>query len=369
MRIPYEDYALVFSGGGALGAWEVGCLRYLLEFHDQKAPNIVSGASAGALNAAGYHVGLTPDQLAEFWEGITKEDIFVDDLDIKAVAVEVARSHAGAVMRRWLSGEESDILKSVVDVLSRSQAVFDTTPMKATLARILEGEGVPDAFAHPENTLVVATTKLADGKPELMYRLRGGVYQLPKAAKRGRYSEAWTKVQSLDMLQQALMGTAALPMLFRDMEGRFDGGVLLNQPIAPAVGLGARVIYVFIPSPVVLGPTQSLPELVQTLTTTLLATSLEAQVRQIAVANRMYLQALDNPEISGEQREIFEQRIVRLCVIRPENALPAGLLGFGDHVQDMIATGYEDAKRRLKHFNYAEHFWWDACVDEDGILL
>ncbi len=154
------------------------------------------------------------------------------------------------------------------------------------------------------------------------------------------WHRAWTKVQSLDMLQQALMGTAALPMLFRDMEGRFDGGVLLNQLIAPAAGLGARVIYVFIPSPVVFGPTQSLPELVKTLTTTLLAISLEAQVRQIA-----------------------------MCVIRPEQALPAGLLGFGDHVTEMIATGYGDAKRWLRHFNYAEHFWWDACVDEDGMLL
>lgn len=183
------------------------------------------------------------------------------------------------------------------------------------------------------------------------------------------WHRAWTKVQSLDMLQQALMGTAALPMLFRDMEGRFDGGVLLNQLIAPAAGLGARVIYVFIPSPVVFGPTQSLPELVKTLTTTLLAISLEAQVRQIAIANRMCLQALKNPEISEEQREIFDQRIVRLCVIRPEQALPAGLLGFGDHVTEMIATGYGDAKRWLRHFNYAEHFWWDACVDEDGMLL
>ena len=56
-------YGVVFSGGGALGAWEVGCLHSLLRRHETKYPLVVAGASAGALNAAGLALGMTVGEL------------------------------------------------------------------------------------------------------------------------------------------------------------------------------------------------------------------------------------------------------------------------------------------------------------------
>ena len=45
-----KKFGLVLQGGGALGAYEVGAIKYLYESGMECA--IVSGASSGAMNAA-----------------------------------------------------------------------------------------------------------------------------------------------------------------------------------------------------------------------------------------------------------------------------------------------------------------------------
>jgi len=78
--------ALVLSGGGARGAYEVGVLRYVLgklipRLGDSARPRIFSGTSVGAINAcavAAHHD--LPDfavgQLAERWRQLSLEHIF-----------------------------------------------------------------------------------------------------------------------------------------------------------------------------------------------------------------------------------------------------------------------------------------------------
>lgn len=370
MSKPYDDYAVVCSGGGALGSWEVGCLEALLEFHDGQGPSIITGASAGALNAAGWHCGLSTNELATFWSQIQKDDIFEDALDYRRIATSIAGSQAANVLRGLIAREEKKpILDTITEEFSTIRSIFNTSPMEATLERILGPEERADAFAHPRNSLVISTTKLADGAPELLFHLRGGQKRIPKDAKRGRYVDSWTPIKSIQMLRQSLMGTAALPLLFSDMEGRFDGGVLLNQPIAPAIGLGARVVYVFIPSPITFGSTRNLAEIAGTLASTLLATSLQAQIRQIGLSNRIYSQTLSSPKLTDADRQKLEQRIIRLCVIRPPVELPAGLLSFGEDVEEMIERGRRDTRRRIKHFDFKNLEWWDAFMDDDGVML
>ena len=63
-----QKFGLVLQGGGALGAYEVGAVEYLYEHGMECA--IVSGASAGAMNAATL-AGATrypPQVLRELWE-------------------------------------------------------------------------------------------------------------------------------------------------------------------------------------------------------------------------------------------------------------------------------------------------------------
>ncbi|HMO46009.1 MAG TPA: patatin-like phospholipase family protein [Rubrivivax sp.] len=72
-----ERTAFVFTGGGSLGAIQVGMLQELLEAGLQ--PDFVVGASVGAINAA-YFAG-APDldgvaRLAELWVGLRRRDVF-----------------------------------------------------------------------------------------------------------------------------------------------------------------------------------------------------------------------------------------------------------------------------------------------------
>ena len=44
--------ALVLSGGGARAAYQVGCLRHIAKAIPEYRPKILTGVSAGAINAA-----------------------------------------------------------------------------------------------------------------------------------------------------------------------------------------------------------------------------------------------------------------------------------------------------------------------------
>src|SRR5689334_13235647 len=70
------SYGIVFSGGGALGAWEVGCYDAIKGRHGGSAPAVVTGASAGALNAVGACAGMPPPQLQRLWTNINSQDVY-----------------------------------------------------------------------------------------------------------------------------------------------------------------------------------------------------------------------------------------------------------------------------------------------------
>jgi NTE family protein len=87
---------LVMTGGGARGAYQAGVLRRIAEipaFREGRSPfPIVTGASAGALNAAAVAVG-TEDfaaltrKLYEVWATVQAQDVFrVDALTMARIA-------------------------------------------------------------------------------------------------------------------------------------------------------------------------------------------------------------------------------------------------------------------------------------------
>lgn len=69
--------AFVLSGGGSLGAMQVGALRLLLEQHIE--PDIVVGCSVGALNASFLGIDLSLDELQRaerVWQTVTTEIVY-----------------------------------------------------------------------------------------------------------------------------------------------------------------------------------------------------------------------------------------------------------------------------------------------------
>ena len=81
-RLPVEQRpreAIVFSGGGSLGAAQVGALRAIFEAGIR--PDLVVGCSVGALNAAFLAVDPTPARVVDLqrvWLGLHYRDVFPD---------------------------------------------------------------------------------------------------------------------------------------------------------------------------------------------------------------------------------------------------------------------------------------------------
>lgn len=181
--------AFVLSGGGNLGALQVGMLRALCE-HDI-VPDVVLGCSVGAMNGAAFALDPTLEgvrRLEEYWTAALEE-----------------------VM-------PSSRLPSLVQMVRKGESLHSNDGLRRGL-----------------EVLLGATRRFED-------------LQLPfecVAAEVETAAEHWF---SEGYLVPAVLASAALPAVFPvvTIEGRHfvDGGVVDNVPITRAVELGCREIYV-----------------------------------------------------------------------------------------------------------------------------
>ncbi len=325
-------YGIVFSGGGALGAWEVGCYKAILEYKKGQLPSVVTGASAGAINAAGVCVGMDPDTLQAKWAGLAPENIYTMAFGRFALLKLAARALFS-----------SDRPAIIGNFLSSYRSAFDTAVLRATLTSVLEG--YDDAFIDSRIKLAISLTHLANKSRQIFYHLPPGT-ALPFGA--AAHATVWQKIEGMTMLVQALMGSTALPLLFPPFEQYFDGGVLLNQPISPALLLDVEEIYVVIPSAETIGETGSLLSIGATLLETWLSASLVAQIDMVRLRN--------------EIRKYTGTPPLRVCLIRASADLTAtykvSLLDFGKGVDALVADGYARATTRLKNFDLGNPISW-----------
>lgn len=148
--------AFVLSGGGSLGAVQVGMLQALAD-HDV-APDLLVGASAGALNAA-FVAGRgfdhdTLDALADIWRGLRRQDVFPFAPRRQLLALAGARPSLCAPdgLRRLIATnlgyerlEDAEIPVHVVatDVLSGTEVVLSGGD---AIAAILASTAIPAVF-------------------------------------------------------------------------------------------------------------------------------------------------------------------------------------------------------------------------------
>lgn len=338
-------YAVVFSGGGALGSWEVGCYRELLVRHNCALPSCVTGASAGALNAAAICAGMSIDQISQLWMDLRNSDVYAPSVTVKAVG--------WALTRCAVAGS----LKPLVEYASAKGSVLDTKPLEKTLTRIFNG--YEPAFLNSPIWFAISLTNLTTKAKEMFYKTPPGAALPPNFRQTTLPKEQppeWKPVTGYVILRQALMGTTALPLLFPSFQSYFDGGVLLNQPISPAIQIMDAIldpdstitapldIFVFIPDPESLGETKGLPSIATTVLTTWLSASLLSQITTVKWRNEIRRQSGQGP--------------IRLCVVRPSADFTAGLLDFGKDVPGLIAQGAKDCAARLSRFDPQNDKTW-----------
>lgn len=185
-----ERVAFVFSGGGPLAALQVGAARALLERGIK--PDLVVGTSAGALNATftAFHPTVEGShELERVWLGLTDQEMFP----------------GGRFKASWAR------------MVVRGNRVFENSGLRKLVSTNLPGARIEDA----QIPLAIVATELETGNEKL-----------------------FTNGPLLD----PLLASAALPGVFPpitiDGVVYIDGGVANNVPIAPAVALGAKTLYV-----------------------------------------------------------------------------------------------------------------------------
>jgi NTE family protein len=161
--------ALVLSGGGSLGALQVGMLRAL--FEHGLTPDLLVGTSVGAVNAAFIAsrppTAATADQLAEVWCRLRREDVFPFSARALIVGLAGRRDHLvpDSALRRLVEqhvefadiGDASIPLHVVAfDVNEQAEVLLSEGP---AVDAIVGAASIPGVFP----TVRVGTRLLVDG--------------------------------------------------------------------------------------------------------------------------------------------------------------------------------------------------------------
>ena len=226
------DLGLVMGGGGARAAYQVGFLRYLARhFPDLKVP-IVTGASAGGINAAllaSHHgsFGQAVGELVSLWERLTVKEVFrVDAPSLTWIGL------------RWIF----QLLSGGVGGAVRVQGLVDTTPLRTYLSEVL----------HSVNgELTGVQYNLAVGRLKAI-ALSTSSYSTGQSLTwiQGRDLHDWTRPQRRSqqtvLTIDHVMASSSLPLFFPAIqigdEYFGDGGLRLSAPLSPALHLGAQKV-------------------------------------------------------------------------------------------------------------------------------
>ncbi|HEX5726563.1 MAG TPA: patatin-like phospholipase family protein [Longimicrobiaceae bacterium] len=227
----YGELALVLTGGGARGAYQVGLLRGIAKRVPELRIPIIAGVSAGAINAvhlANHHgtFAQAAEELAGMWNELTPDRIF--RVDTRSLVRNMGRwglQLAGAGARE-----------------TRVRGLVDTTPLWELLTEAL----------HPvDGELTGVEANLRDGTLKAL-ALGTTSYTTGQSVVwvQGREIETWERPQRRSVPTRIrvehVMASAALPLFFPAVRiGTHwygDGGIRLTAPLSPALHLGAHKI-------------------------------------------------------------------------------------------------------------------------------
>ena len=231
-----DDLAIVLDGGGARAAYQVGLLRGLARRHPDLRLPMITGVSAGAINASflAAHPGpLTSavDDLSRLWADLTVEQVF--RVDVRSLL-----SHAW----RWGLG----LVSGGRLVRPPLLGLVDTTPLRHTLE---------SAFGSPRGQEIPGIARNLDAGRLTALAIITSSYTAGRTVAwvQGCDIADWERPYRLSrqcrLTVDHVMASTALPLLFPavHLEDAWygDGGIRLITPLSPAVHLGASRILAF----------------------------------------------------------------------------------------------------------------------------
>jgi NTE family protein len=221
--------ALVLSGGGARGAYQVGVLQGLLEIGclhpEASSAAILVGSSAGAINAGmlaakadRFADGV--EALAHMWSRMRADQVFRTDV-----------VSLGTIGLRWVR----DLTFGGAIGHVAAKALLDTSPLRRLLATHFSPAAIRANIARGiVRAATMSATDLYTG---------GGVQFVQGAPDLPSWSRAHWSVERAELRVHHLMASSAIPVFFPSVEigsRHFADGCIRNTtPLAPAIRLGA----------------------------------------------------------------------------------------------------------------------------------
>lgn len=228
-----SELGLAMTGGGARAAYQVGVLRYISKKYPDFRPPIITGVSAGAVNAAhlAAYQGPFPEaveQLAELWLELTTDKVF--------------RTDSGFFFSNFFRWSLSFILGgSHMGPTKRS--LLDSDPLRHFLEKKLASKANKRIHGIRENieqghlqVLGISSTNYGTGKSITWVQ--------------GQAEEHWQRPRRHSELAEItvehVMASTALPLVFPavklDDGWHGDGGIRSIAPLSPTMHLGAKKI-------------------------------------------------------------------------------------------------------------------------------
>ena len=222
----------MLTGGGARAAYQVGLLRGIAKHFPDLRFQIITGVSAGAINAMflAAHEGTLPEKtsaLYDLWCGLECKHIF--RFDFRSILP--FRSMLASILprKRWMY----------------PRGVVDTSPLRELLTRILDTRPHRPIRGIARNiekgwlrSVALMTLDYNTGQSVrwVQGRESGEIFDGPNR-----------RAVDTELTLEHVLASAALPFVFPAVrighEWHGDGGIRLAAPLSPAVQLGAsRVI-------------------------------------------------------------------------------------------------------------------------------
>ncbi|MCZ8156247.1 MAG: patatin-like phospholipase family protein [Leptospira sp.] len=288
--------ALVLSGGGARGAYQAGVFRCLEE--KKWKPDIICGTSVGAINACAIGSGLLSHELINLWL----------DLDKKKV------------MRYSIKNALRELFRSEYAPLA------DTEPLSRLIRKKLNFNNLNES----EIKVVISAVNILTS--ELRF------------------------FENPNIHIEHILASSAIPLFFPwqmiDGAPYWDGGVMANTPILPAITRGAEEILVILLSPVggnvLMQAPHNKAEALERLYELYLLGSYKNVEQGIEFQKELTRPKTPIESLLGYFTNEFKN--VNIRVIAPKEMLGLGsFLNFSrDQAETLIERGYKDA---LDHFS------------------
>jgi NTE family protein len=220
------------GGGGARAAYQVGLLRYVARNFPELRIPYVTGASAGAINAAllaSHHGSFLQavGELSQLWRNLTVEDVF--NVDIRSLTMNGFR---------WLR----QLASGGMGGPPRVRGLVGTQPLRNYLTEVLhavDGEltGVRYNLERGRlKALAISTSCYSTGR-SVTWVQGSDIHEWQRPRR---------KSLTAVMTVEHVMASAALPLIFPAVQLKNawygDGSIRLTAPLSPALHLGARRI-------------------------------------------------------------------------------------------------------------------------------